>query len=49
VGEPKEEMIKVLDHVPQRLPVEKPRYLMGLASPRISSKPSAAALTCLIA
>ena len=33
VGEPKEEMIKVLDHVPQRLPVDKPRYLMGVGKP----------------
>ncbi|HEX5361299.1 MAG TPA: tRNA guanosine(34) transglycosylase Tgt [Fluviicoccus sp.] len=33
VGEPKEEMIKVLDHVPQRLPADKPRYLMGVGKP----------------
>ena len=33
VGEPKDEMIKVLDHVPQRLPSDKPRYLMGVGKP----------------
>ena len=33
VGEPKEEMIKVLDHVGQRLPSDKPRYLMGVGKP----------------
>jgi queuine tRNA-ribosyltransferase len=33
VGEPKDEMIKVLDHVPQRLPADKPRYLMGVGKP----------------
>lgn len=33
VGEPKEEMIKVLDHVGHRLPADKPRYLMGVGKP----------------
>ena len=33
VGEPKEEMIKVLDHVGHRLPSDKPRYLMGVGKP----------------
>ena len=33
VGEPKEEMIKVLDHLKQHMPEEKPRYLMGVGTP----------------
>ena len=33
VGEPKDEMIKILDHVPTRLPDDKPRYLMGVGKP----------------
>ncbi|WP_110666360.1 tRNA guanosine(34) transglycosylase Tgt [Salinicola halophilus] len=33
VGEPKEEMIRVLDYLPQWMPEEKPRYLMGVGKP----------------
>lgn len=33
VGEPKEEMIKVLDYLPQAMPDDKPRYLMGVGKP----------------
>ena len=33
VGEPKEEMMKVLDYLPDELPEEKPRYLMGVGTP----------------
>lgn len=33
VGEPKEEMIHVLDHVATRMPVDRPRYLMGVGTP----------------
>ncbi|WP_028313079.1 tRNA guanosine(34) transglycosylase Tgt [Derxia gummosa] len=33
VGEPKEEMLRILDHTPGLLPVEKPRYLMGVGTP----------------
>ncbi|MDR1349931.1 MAG: tRNA guanosine(34) transglycosylase Tgt [Zoogloeaceae bacterium] len=33
VGEPKAEMARVLAHVAPRLPVEKPRYLMGVGTP----------------
>jgi queuine tRNA-ribosyltransferase len=33
VGEPKEEMIKVLDYLPAVLPKNKPRYLMGVGTP----------------
>ncbi|MBD3896601.1 tRNA guanosine(34) transglycosylase Tgt [Halomonas sp. ML-15] len=33
VGEPKEEMIKVLDYLPSWMPAEKPRYLMGVGKP----------------
>jgi queuine tRNA-ribosyltransferase len=33
VGEPKEDMIRILDHVGPRLPEDKPRYLMGVGTP----------------
>ena len=33
VGEPKEEMIKVLDYLPVQMPADKPRYLMGVGKP----------------
>ncbi|MCW9030645.1 MAG: tRNA guanosine(34) transglycosylase Tgt [Gammaproteobacteria bacterium] len=33
VGEPKEEMIKVLDHLKSRMPEDHPRYLMGVGTP----------------
>lgn len=33
VGEPKEEMMKVLDHVGHKMPADKPRYLMGVGKP----------------
>ncbi|MBU1366104.1 MAG: tRNA guanosine(34) transglycosylase Tgt [Gammaproteobacteria bacterium] len=33
VGEPKEDMVRVLAHVAPRLPVHKPRYLMGVGTP----------------
>ncbi len=33
VGEPKEEMIKVLDLIADRMPADKPRYLMGVGTP----------------
>ncbi|MCX2524572.1 tRNA guanosine(34) transglycosylase Tgt [Larsenimonas sp. GH2-1] len=33
VGEPKEEMIKVLDYLPDMMPADKPRYLMGVGKP----------------
>jgi len=34
VGEPNEAMYKVLDEVAEQLPADKPRYLMGVGSPR---------------
>lgn len=34
VGEPKEEMIKVLNYLPNVMPKEKPRYLMGVGKPQ---------------
>jgi len=34
VGEPKEEMHKVLDHVAHKMPESKPRYLMGVGTPQ---------------
>jgi len=33
VGESKEDMLRVLDHTAPRLPVDKPRYLMGVGTP----------------
>lgn len=33
VGEPKEEMLRVLQHVGPRLPAAKPHYLMGVGTP----------------
>ena len=33
VGEPKEEMLKVLNHLQPLLPVDRPRYLMGVGTP----------------
>lgn len=33
VGEPKEEMLKVLDHLKTRMPGDRPRYLMGVGTP----------------
>jgi queuine tRNA-ribosyltransferase len=33
VGEPKEEMQRIMAHTPHRLPVHKPRYLMGVGTP----------------
>ncbi len=34
VGEPKDEMLKVLDIVAPKMPEEKPRYLMGVGTPQ---------------
>lgn len=33
VGEPRQEMLAVLDHLAPRLPAEKPHYLMGVGTP----------------
>jgi queuine tRNA-ribosyltransferase len=33
VGEPKEEMLRIMAHTPHRLPAAKPRYLMGVGTP----------------
>ena len=33
VGEPKEQMMKVLDYLPEHMPSNKPRYLMGVGTP----------------
>ena len=33
VGEPKEEMLRIMAHTPARLPGNKPRYLMGVGTP----------------
>jgi len=33
VGEPKEEMLRIMAHTPHLLPAQKPRYLMGVGTP----------------
>ena len=33
VGEPKDEMLRIMAHTPHRLPEGKPRYLMGVGTP----------------
>lgn len=33
VGEPKADMLRILDHVGHRLPADRPRYLMGVGTP----------------
>jgi len=33
VGEPKEDMVRVLDHLAWKMPEDKPRYLMGVGKP----------------
>ncbi len=33
VGEPKEDMLRIIAHTPHRLPANKPRYLMGVGTP----------------
>jgi len=34
VGEPKEDMMRVLDHLAHTMPADKPRYLMGVGKPQ---------------
>jgi queuine tRNA-ribosyltransferase len=33
VGEPKDEMMRTLDHLQSKMPIDKPRYLMGVGTP----------------
>jgi queuine tRNA-ribosyltransferase len=33
VGEPKQDMLRIMAHTPHRLPAHKPRYLMGVGTP----------------
>jgi queuine tRNA-ribosyltransferase len=33
VGEPKDQMLRIMAHTPHRLPAHKPRYLMGVGTP----------------
>jgi queuine tRNA-ribosyltransferase len=33
VGEPKDDMLRIMAHTPHRLPANKPRYLMGVGTP----------------
>ncbi len=35
VGEPKHEMIKILNHTTDKMPAHKPRYLMGVGKPEV--------------
>ena len=49
VGEPKDDMMRVLAHVALKMPENKPRYLMGGVHLRIWSKVCVAVLICLIA
>ena len=46
VGEPKEEMQRIMAHTPHRLPADKPRYLMGVGTPEDLVEGVAAASTC---
>lgn len=34
VGEPKADMLRMLDHLPPKMPQDKPRYLMGVGKPQ---------------
>lgn len=34
VGEPKEDMLRILDHTAHKMPADKPRYLMGVGKPQ---------------
>ncbi len=33
VGEPKEDMVRIIDHLAHKMPEDKPRYLMGVGKP----------------
>jgi queuine tRNA-ribosyltransferase len=33
VGEPKQDMLRILDHLAPQMPQDKPRYLMGVGTP----------------
>ena len=47
VGEPKEEMLRIMAHTPPQLPAHKPRYLMGVGTPEdLVARRGAAASTC---
>ena len=34
VGEPKEDMMRVIKHIAPKMPADKPRYLMGVGTPQ---------------
>jgi queuine tRNA-ribosyltransferase len=46
VGEPKDEMLRIMAHTPHRLPAHKPRYLMGVGTPEDLVEGVARAWTC---
>lgn len=48
VGEPKEDMHRILEHVCPQIPEDKPRYLMGVGKPEDLVEGCAVVLTCLI-
>ena len=49
VGEPKDEMLRIMAHTPHRLPAHKPRYLMGVGTPEDLVQGVPMAWTCSIA
>jgi queuine tRNA-ribosyltransferase len=46
VGEPKDEMLRIMAHTPHRLPAHKPRYLMGVGTPEDLVEGVTPAWTC---
>jgi tRNA-guanine transglycosylase, queuosine-34-forming len=48
VGEPKDEMMATLDVIHSKMPVDKPRYLMGVEHLKILSRRLGGVLICLI-
>jgi queuine tRNA-ribosyltransferase len=49
VGEPKGDMLRIMTHTAALLPVDKPRYLMGVALPKTYSMLSGKEWICLTA
>lgn len=47
VGEPKEDMHRILEHVCPQIPADKPRYLMGVGKPEDLVEGCVAVLICL--
>ena len=49
MGEPKEDMLRMLAHTAPQLPADKPRYLMGVGTPEDLVAGVAQASICSIA